>query len=157
MPRPIKINDTLPDTTIVPSPTAPTIKRKKTGRPSTFSRNHIAVAKYYIENYKEYGDVIPMVAGLAMALGISRETVYQWAKDEAKYPFSDLVLSIMTEQERQAVNNGLSGAYNPKITAMILAKHGYTEKQENQGVSITVNVDRGVTGQTITVSPSDED
>ena len=47
-------------------------------------------------------------------------------------------------------NGGLAGQLNSTITKLMLTKHGYHDKAEgNQGVSITVNVNRDGDGVTI--------
>jgi hypothetical protein len=35
-------------------------------------------------------------------------------------------------------NNGLDGTYNAKITTLMLSKHGYTDNDNKQGVSVNV-------------------
>ncbi|MEN7471298.1 terminase small subunit, partial [Providencia stuartii] len=38
--------------------------------------------------------------------------------------------SIKTLQENRLINKGLIGEFNPTITKLMLANHGYSEKQE---------------------------
>lgn len=71
---------------------------------------------------------IPTKGGLARYLGVSRDTLYEWAKIHPD--FSDIMEYLGSEQEDRLINNGLSGAYNPTIAKLLLAKHGYVEKQE---------------------------
>lgn len=77
---------------------------------------------------------IPTIEGLAVFLGISRETVYAWDKDETKPEFSDILSKLRAEQADRLINNGLSGNYNPTIAKVLLTKHGYRE-----GVDATTN------------------
>lgn len=97
------------------------------GRPPEYSEAIVEKAAYYLANYKDEGDVVPQLAGLALSLGISRDTVYAWEKDEDKKAFSYIVGDIRAAQERRLVNGGVSGEFAPKITGMMLAKHGYAE------------------------------
>lgn len=71
---------------------------------------------------------IPTKGGLARYLGVSRDTLYEWAKQHEA--FSDIMEWLGSEQEDRLINNGLSGAYNPTIAKLLLAKHGYSEKIE---------------------------
>lgn len=75
---------------------------------------------------------LPTKGGLAKFLGVSRETLYAWAKE---YPeFSDVMESLGSEQEDRLINSGLSGEYNPTIAKVLLTKHGYRE-----GIDQTTN------------------
>jgi len=80
------------------------------------------------------GDKVPSIAGLACEIGIHRETCHEWAKDKDKV-FSDILKAIAQKQERELLNNGLDGTFNPPITKMMLSKHGYSDatKQELSG------------------------
>lgn len=100
------------------------------GRPTDYTPELIEKALHYAENFEEYGDAVPTVAGLACELKLSRETLYAWVKDDTKPEFSDIFNAIMQGQERKLVNGGLSGGFNPAVTKMMLTKHGYSDKQE---------------------------
>lgn len=79
--------------------------------------------------YKERLRVkIPSVEGLAIYLGIHRDTVYTWEK--AHPAFSDTLELLRLKQAERLLNNGLSGDYNSGITKVLLGKHGYAEKKE---------------------------
>ena len=100
------------------------------GRPSKYSEELLEKARDYADNFEEYGDLIPTVAGLACELKVSRETIYDWASHEDKKEFSDIVCDIMSSQERKLVNGGIGNTFNAMITKLMLSKHGYSEKQE---------------------------
>ena len=71
---------------------------------------------------------LPTIEGLAVYLGIHKDTVYDWEK---KYPEFSYFLNILRNyQAERLINKGLSGDYNAIIAKMILAKHGYADKQE---------------------------
>lgn len=74
--------------------------------------------------------MIPTIEGLALCLGIRRETVWVWCKDKQKKEFSNIVEQISAKQARTLANNGLAGKFNAPITKLMLSKHGYTEKSE---------------------------
>lgn len=71
---------------------------------------------------------LPTIEGLAVYIGIHKDTVYEWEKT---YPeFSDVIHVLRGNQSRELINKGLSGDYNPVIAKLLLMKHGYTDKQE---------------------------
>ena len=74
------------------------------------------------------------MAGLACQIGVRRETCHAWAKDETK-EFSNILGKIAETQERQLVRGGLSSAFNAPITKMMLTKHGYSDKVEQDHTS----------------------
>ena len=132
------------------------------GRPSKYTPEVIRKAKDYIENYEQYGDSIPSIAGLSQELDIARETLQVWKNDKNKSEFSNIIKALSAAQERKLLNGGLNSSLNSTITKLVLSKHGYTENNSNnQGNSgITVQVNRsGVVlksgGQTLEVQADD--
>lgn len=99
-------------------------------RPTTYTKELLKRAKFYADSYEEAGDLVPSVAGLAIYLNISRETVYAWSKDPEKSEFSDIVSRLMAKQEIKLLHGGLDGSFNPTISKLMLSKHGYSEKQD---------------------------
>ena len=111
-------------------------------RPSKLTQEIIQKAETYLDTCSDtiietekggisYVDVkLPMVADLAIFLGVNRDTVYQWCKGEGELNtiFSDIVKGINQEQEKRLINKSLGGIYQPKTTGMLLAKHGYSDK-----------------------------
>jgi hypothetical protein len=98
------------------------------GRPSKYTPELQALADGYIYKLKELGHVVPSRAGLCCYLGITRETSYQWAKIHLK--FSDTLQAIDVMQEHLALNGGLSSALNSTIVKLVLANHGYSDRQD---------------------------
>lgn len=107
------------------------------GRPTKYNQAILDKANDYLENYNndEYKDVIPSIVGLAIALDIHVDTCYDWAKQEDKKAFSDILRSCMAKQQHRLLNGGLSGELNPNITKLVLGKHGYSDKQETTGAN----------------------
>jgi len=98
-------------------------------RPTKYSDEMCRKARLYVEGgYEDAGDAIPQIAGLAFELGISRETVRDWALDPDKAEFSGIVADCMSAQERKLVNGSLRGDLNPTISKLLLAKHGHSER-----------------------------
>ena len=101
-------------------------------RPTKYTPELLEAAREYVNNFKEHGDVIPSHAGLAVVLKLSRETLYAWNNQEGKEPFSDILSEILVKQENLLMNGGLSGDFNAAITKLVLGKHGYHEKVDNE-------------------------
>ena len=101
-----------------------------TGRPTDYSQKIVEKAWAYANGgWIKAGDKVPSIAGLACEIGIHRETCHAWARDENK-EFSDILKAIAQKQERELLNNGLDGTFNPPITKMMLSKHGYSDRVE---------------------------
>lgn len=118
------------------------------GRPTVYSEETLEKTVDYLENYQSHGDVIPSIVGLARVLEVCRDTVHAWLRDEEKEDFSYIVRKLLSEQERALINGGLKGDMNANITKLVLGKHGYTEKrdQNNTGsVSIVIDKDDAAT------------
>lgn len=124
------------------------------GRPPIYTDEIVSKSEQYLsecideieEYHKTRGDKsdtyerivkvkLPTIEGLAVYLGISRETVYAWEKEEDKKSFSDILGKLRAVQANTLINNGLSGDYNPVIAKLLLMKHGYVEKQETDVTS----------------------
>jgi hypothetical protein len=98
-------------------------------RPSKYNATILEKAEDYIKNYITYGDQIPMIDGLALELGIHRDTVNDWEK---KYPeFSDIVRTLMTHQGRKLMNGSLNGSFRERTATLALSSnHGLVAKTE---------------------------
>lgn len=105
------------------------------GRPTDLTPELIEKARGYLATcVDDLSDLnrkvvnLPMVAGLALFLRCSRDSVYEWAKKNKD--FSDIVDEILSSQEERLAKGGISGVYNPTISKLLLAKHGYHDKAE---------------------------
>lgn len=104
-------------------------------RPTKLTKELIKTALDYVDDCKAFEDVVPTVAGMALAMGISKDTVYEWAnaKNEdgslKNKEFSDAISDLKAKQEKELVANGLQSVFNPAITRLMLSSnHGYSEK-----------------------------
>lgn len=99
-------------------------------RPTQYTKKIVKAAWEYVDGgWIAAGDKVPSVAGLACEIGIARETCHAWAKDEEK-EFSHILQAIAQKQERELLNNGLDGTFVAPITKMMLSKHGYSDRVE---------------------------
>jgi hypothetical protein len=104
------------------------------GRPTKYSDEVLGTAVDYLYRYDEepYNDVFPSVVGLACVLKISKSTLYDWASQDEKEEFSDILVQINQSQERVLLSKGLTGDFNSAITKLVLGKHGYHDKQDTE-------------------------
>lgn len=100
----------------------PTGKVKRRGKKSK-------IVGYYTE--KKFRVRIPTLEGLAIVLGVHKETIQAWKKTHDE--FSVLIAELLHIQGERLVARGLSGDYNPTITKVLLTKHGYREGLEHTG------------------------
>jgi predicted CopG family antitoxin len=123
-----------------------------TGRPTVYSEKLLERARGYLTSYKDMGDLIPSIAGLACVLGITRETCHAWARDPEKEAFSDILKELAQRQERELLNGGLGGHMNSTISKLVLTKHGYSDRVEQDHRSS----DGSMTPQKIIIAPADD-
>lgn len=100
-------------------------------RPTKYTPELIKESERYLKEYEEEGDQIPSVSGLAVLLGVRRETLHEWARDEGKAKFSNILGAILAKQENVLINKGLNGEFNSNIAKLVLGKHGYHDKTDN--------------------------
>ena len=114
------------------------------GAPTKYNKSKLKAAIKYIDDYKEkHGHAIPSVAGLAVVLGVCRKTVYSWSESEKNKDFLYTLSRIATNQEFHLLNGGLLGDFNPTITKLALANHGYSdrpaEKEDDDAPSVDIH------------------
>lgn len=99
------------------------------GRPTKYSDDIQAKADAYVDGgFIESGDVVPSRAGLALELRVSRETLTNWERVHPEFLGTLERLSWL--QERISLNGGLKGELNSTIVKLLLANHGYSDRQE---------------------------
>lgn len=104
-------------------------------RPTAYDEQKHQAAIDYIEGgWEAAGDAIPSAVGMAIEIGVNRDTLYQWAEDERECDnlgkFSDTLKQCQDRQHRVSLNGGIKGDFNPTITKLVLANHGYSEKAQ---------------------------
>jgi len=124
-------------------------KKSNAGRPSDYTPEIVKKAWAYANGgWKKAGDPVPSVAGLACEIGLSRETLRLWSKNEEN-EFFGILNKIAQEQERNLVRGGLGGDFNAAITKMMMTKHGYSDATKNEhsgpdGGAIPVEIKRTI-------------
>ena len=96
----------------------------------------LAKATKYLSDFQHHKAQFPSLTGLALYMGVCRATIYNWARDERKPGFADLLLQIELIQHEMLIGQGLTGEYNSTIVKLVLAKHGYHDKAETR-ISVT--------------------
>ena len=97
-------------------------------RPVEYSKKVLKLAEEYLATYEQKGEEVPTVVGLCLHINRARSTVYRWANEKPE--FSDIITRVSELQELKLINGGLRGEFNPQITKTLLAKHGYSDRQE---------------------------
>ena len=115
------------------------------GRPTKLTPELIEKARAYVDDTQNISihKLLPTIEGLALELGIRRETVHAWANagdvaddvdaevDSLHKEFSNIVSNLRGAQAQKLIQNSLLGRYNPTIAKLILSgKHNYVEKSE---------------------------
>lgn len=88
----------------------------------------------YLQNYKQAGDVVPSLAGMAHYLDTSKAQLQAWLADGDE-ELADLVARLDTMQEKRLLRDGLLGNFNQTVTKMMLAKFGYMDKAQVDNIS----------------------
>ena len=102
------------------------------GRPTDYTPELVDTARRYASGEWRtlHNHAIPSVAGLGKVLRKSRETLYDWAKQEEKKEFSDILRQLVSDQEFELIDGSLKGDLNSNIAKLALGKHGYSDKQD---------------------------
>lgn len=105
-------------------------EKRPVGRPSKLNQTHLDGAEWYLKGgFQERSEVIPSIAGLACFLGVSRDQIYDWGRQNTDFRYT--LENIKAAQENILLNKGLQGEFNATITKLALSNHGYSDKTEN--------------------------
>jgi len=102
------------------------------GRPTKYCQDILDIANEYINDYTDYGDIMPSHIGMFLHMGISKTCGYDWDKDPKKAEFSAILEKCNMMQHQKLINNGLNGQFNSAIVKLALGKHGYHDKQHTE-------------------------
>ena len=121
------------------------------GRPTKYEPESIfPKIERYIAMCGTQNHKLPTIEGLAITLGVSRETIYSWSE---QYPeFSDTIKTILDLQKVQLMDDGMYGGKEVNSTmAIFLLKvnHGMKENDPSTLQQINVGTDKEG-GNTIT-------
>lgn len=102
------------------------------GRPTKYNDGLLKQTIDYLDNYEDYGDIIPSIEGLADVLDISTVTIYDWQKQESKKAFSNTLDRIHSRQKKVLIHKGLDNTFNSNIVKLALGNHGMSEKTQTE-------------------------
>lgn len=95
-------------------------------------QNETQYCSKVLEATKEYinsgYNTVPSIVGLALHLQVSRQTLYNWQKENEE--FKEVCDQIQSKQYLILVDKGLVNEYNSAIVKLMLANHGLSDKQE---------------------------
>ena len=117
-------------------------------RPTKCTPELIEKAQHYLDHYDTEvynSQSVPTIEGLALAVNLARSTVHKWATEEDKADFSDIVENILTKQAINLSQGGLLGDYNASIAKLMLTKHGYSDKVEQDVKGTQTVTHKGLT------------
>jgi hypothetical protein len=119
------------------------------GRPTLYTPKAIEEINEYLKEAIPQNMKIPTVEGIALRLGISRDTLYEWA--EVHPEFSDTIAKMKMMQKEALIETGIFGGkeINAPIIALLLkVNHDMVEVSRTEltganGSPITITAQRG--------------
>lgn len=104
--------------------------KAKMGRPTKLTPEVVIKAWQYVNasDNMSVNSLLPTVERLALIIDVNTDTLYDWSKTNDE--FSDILRRLKQQQADKLLQNGLAGRYNPVITKLMLSKHGYVERSE---------------------------
>jgi hypothetical protein len=98
------------------------------GRPTKYNKEMLKLANAYIDNHEEYGDPVPIAAGMAVELDVGKKTLYNWADEHPE--FLHTLSRLQDKQEKMLAGGALTSEFNATIAKLMLHNHGYSDKAE---------------------------
>lgn len=110
------------------------------GRPSEYTEEIPTKVVSYIETcMKGVEFEVPTRAGLCVFLGITKQTLLNWAAKHSQ--LLDALEMLDLTQEKDVWNNALLGKYNSNIAKLMLANHGYSDKIQTDNTNTNLNAE----------------
>lgn len=99
------------------------------GRPTLLTDELKQQARDYLKRDGSFASqLIVTIEGLALDLRCNRDSLYKWEKEDEE--FSDILEELRQLQANRLLQYGLKNMYNPTITKLMLSKHDYIEKRQ---------------------------
>jgi hypothetical protein len=122
-----------------------TLTKHAGGRPTLYTPQIIEELNQYLTEAVPQNMKIPTVEGIALKLGISKDTLYEWAKINKE--FSDALGKLKMMQKEALIETGIFGGkeINQTIVALLL-------KVNHDMIETTRTELGGINGQPITIT-----
>ena len=118
----------------------------KNGRPSKYTEEILDKCQEYLDTYELLNDAIPSHIGMFLFINVGKTTAYNWSdqsSDVYQPAFRDILAKCMDMQHQVLINKGLNNEHNAAITKLVLGKHGYHDKVDqdvtSKGEKVTNN------------------
>lgn len=117
-------------------------------RPTKLTESLLIAAQEYVKSgWRDKRHAVPMIEGLALHIGVDRETVRAWANEAitqnktetaAQFKvrtdrhdrFSGIVKELNSIQALELASGALKNKLNARTANMMLSKHGYVERKD---------------------------
>lgn len=103
-------------------------KTNPVGRPTKLTDELMDKAKVYVQKDYLIDELIPTMQGLSLYLGVSNKVLYNWRNENDE--FLHIVDDLMDLQAKNLFRGGLTGDFNASITKLLLTKHGFSDRVE---------------------------
>lgn len=108
------------------------------GRPVEYTKEIPDKVVVYVDKCIK-DEKLPTRAGLAVYLGISKQTLYNWEKIDKQ--LMDSLKRLDALQEDEVWQKALKGEYNSNIAKLLLHNHGYSDKTQSENTNINTNLE----------------
>ena len=103
-------------------------KTNPVGRPTKLTDELMHKAKVYVQRDYLIDELIPTMQGLSLYLGVSKRVLHDWRNENDE--FMHIVDDLMDLQAKNLFRGGLTGDFNASITKLLLTKHGFSDRVE---------------------------
>lgn len=103
-------------------------KTNPVGRPTKLTDELMDKAKVYVQKDYLIDELIPTMQGLSLYLGVSKRVLHDWRNENDE--FMHIVDDLMDLQAKNLFRGGLTGDFNASITKLLLTKHGFSDRVE---------------------------
>ncbi len=125
----VKKNGVIPPTSANYKRTPVDVASRAARRPSGYCEEVQAKCDKYMTACP---DAIPSIVGLAIYVGVVTKTLYNWSENEQNVELLHTLSAIKDAQHHKALNGSIVGDLNPVISKLVLANHGYSDKQQTE-------------------------
>ncbi len=125
----VKKNGVIPPTSANYKRTPVDVEIRAARRPSGYCEEVQVKCDEYVADCP---DAIPSIVGLAIYVGVVTKTLYNWSENENNTELLHTLSAIKDAQHHKALNGSIVGDLNPVISKLVLANHGYSDKQQTE-------------------------